>query len=267
MTWTTTPWFTLADTPFTPLALAALVGCVAVVWWIGARIERAVHDLASRRPDTAANAPVVYLWGRIVRYTIWVVGTLAAMSALGFDLTNLAFLGGAIGVGIGLGLQNVFSNFIGGIVLLIERTLKLRDFVELQSGVRGQVREIALRYTRITTNDDVDVLVPNAEFVTGRVTNWTYDSRVRRVHVRFTVPRTVDKDAVRATVVAAARALPHTVDDPEHPLDVWIVGLSDAELQLELVAWVGPERVGRPDEAQAEYLWAIDDALRTLPTP
>ena len=80
-------------------------------------------------------------------------------------------------VGIGFGLQNIFSNFISGIIILVEKTLKIGDFVDLQSGVRGTVTEIGMRYTRVTTNDSVDVLVPNSEFINGRVTNWTFNDR------------------------------------------------------------------------------------------
>lgn len=84
---------------------------------------------------------------------------------LGFDLGSLAIMGGAIGVGIGFGLQNIFSNFISGIIILVEKTLKVGDFVDLQSGVVGTVTEISMRYTRVTTNDSVDIIVPNADLL------------------------------------------------------------------------------------------------------
>ncbi len=83
------------------------------------------------------------------------------LNYLGIDLTNIALLGSALAVGLGFGLQNISSNFVSDVIILLEHRLKVGDFVELESGVKGHVREIAMRYTRITSNDALDVLVPN----------------------------------------------------------------------------------------------------------
>ena len=115
-----------------------------------------------------------------------------------------AIFGGAIGVGIGIGLQNIFNNFLSGIVLLFEKTLKVGDFVELECGLVGRVAEIDMRYTRITTNDLVDVMVPNSQFTDNRVTNWSYGEQTRRLHVPFGVAYTARKEEVRAAGIEAA---------------------------------------------------------------
>ena len=167
-----------------------------------------------------------------------------------------------MGVGIGFGLQNIVSNFISGIIILLERTLKIGDFVDLQSGVRGQVREIGLRYTRVTTNDDVDVIVPNSEFINGRVTNWTFENRVRRMRIRFGVAYGTDKERVKAAGVRAARRIDGTVLDSGREPDVWLVGFGDSSLDFELVVWVGPSLVASPARTEARYLWALEDELR-----
>ena len=112
---------------------------------------------------------------------------------------------------IGFGLQNIVVNLVSGIVILLERTLKIGDFVDLQSGVRGHVREIGLRYTRVTTNDDVDVIVPNSEFVNGRVTNWTYQDRLQRVHIPFGVAYGSDKERVKAAALRAGSKEPYWI--------------------------------------------------------
>jgi small-conductance mechanosensitive channel len=146
------------------------------------------------------------------------------------------------------------------VILLIERTLKVGYFVDLQSGVQGHVREIGLRYTRITTNDDVDVIVPNSEFIDGRVTNWTYENRMRRMRIPFSVAYGTDKEKVKAAALRAAQRVAGTVS--ERPPTVWLVKFGDSSLEFELVVWVGPELVARPANTSAAYLWAIDDELR-----
>jgi small-conductance mechanosensitive channel len=192
---------------------------------------------------------------------VWIVGTLVGLTYLGFDLTSLALVGGAIGVGIGFGLQNIFSNFISGIIILVEKTLKIGDFVDLQSGVRGTVTEISMRYTRVTTNDSVDILVPNSEFINQRVTNWTFGERNRRIRVPFGVAYGTDKQQVREAGVAAARTVHGIIIDHTHPADVRLVSLGESRLDFELLVWVGPELIGKPGGTHARLLWALEDEL------
>ena len=126
-----------------------------------------------------------------------------AMSTLGINLTALTVFGGALGVGIGFGLQSIFSNFISGIIILFERSVKVGDFIELQSGVTGLVKEINIRSTLITTNDNVDILVPNEEFIKAQVTNWTLRDARRRMRIGFGVAYGTDKELVKKAALEA----------------------------------------------------------------
>lgn len=256
------PWFTLGDTAVSPGRLIGLVVIILLVWWIAAAFERAIRRIALRAEDRKQAASAVYAWARILRYAIWIVGTLVGLNYIGFTLTSLALFGGAIGVGIGFGLQTIVANFVSGIVILLERTLKVGDFVDLQSGVRGHVSEIGLRYTRVTTNDDVDVIVPNSEFVNGRVTNWTYQNRVRRLHIPFGVAYGSDKDSVKLAALRAAEQVDGTEFTEGRQPEVWLVGFGDSSLNFELVVWVGPELLSSPNRTEAAYLWAIEHELR-----
>jgi small-conductance mechanosensitive channel len=260
--WLSAPWFTLGDTPVSAGRLLGLLLIVVAVWWLASLIEAGVRRVALRGGAHDSSAPSVYMWSRVLRYAVWIIGTLVGLNYIGLDLTTFALFGGAIGVGIGFGLQNIFSNFISGIIILLERTLKVGDYVDLQSGVRGHVREIGMRFTRITTNDEVDILVPNAEFINGRVTNWTYENRLRRMRVRFGVAYGSDKDKVKDAVLRAAKRVEGTVDDRAHGPDVWLVGFGDSSLEFELVVWAGPDLITRPGRAEAMFLWAIEDELR-----
>ena len=260
--WINTPWITLGKTEITAASVFGLVFILVFVWWFSAVVERTLRRVAlhGRSPDTHST---VYAFTRLIRYVVWIVGTLLGLTYLGFELTSLAFLGGAIGVGIGFGLQNIFSNFISGIIILVEKTLKIGDFVDLQSGVRGTVTEISMRYTRVTTNDSVDVLVPNSEFINGRVTNWTFNERSRRIRIPFGVAYGSDKNAVREAGVAAAKAVEDAglIIDDAHPAIVLMTALGESSLDFELRVWVGPKLISRPGGTKSRLLWALEEEL------
>jgi small-conductance mechanosensitive channel len=258
--WLDRPWFTLGKTPITLGSVVGLVAILTFVWWFSSIVERTLRRVALHG-RTREVSSTVYAFTRLVRYVVWIIGTLLGLTYLGFDLTSLALLGGAIGVGIGFGLQNIFSNFISGIIILVEKTLKIGDYVDLESGVRGTVTEIAMRYTRVTTNDAIDVLVPNSEFINKRVTNWTFGERSRRVRVPFGVAYGSDKNQVRAAGIAAARAVEGIIADDQHPVDVRLTKFGDSSLDFELLAWVGPRILGKPGGTHAKLLWALEEQL------
>jgi small-conductance mechanosensitive channel len=254
--------FKLGDSEITPYRLMGLVFILFAAWWSSVGVERTIRRLSGHEEVTRLSSSGVYALSRILRYIVWIVGSIFGLVWLGFDLRSLAIIGGAIGVGIGFGLQNIFSNFISGIIILVEKTLKVGDFVDLQSGLVGTVTEISMRYTRVTTNDAVDVLVPNSEFINGRVTNWTFDEQVRRIHVPFGVAYGSDKDLVREAGIAAALSVEGTVNSANRAPDVWLVSFGDSSLNFELVVWVNHALMVSPGRTQAHYLWAIETELK-----
>ncbi len=260
--WINTPWITIGKSPITAASVFGLVFILVFVWWFSAVVERTLRRVAlhGRSADTQST---VYAFTRLIRYVVWIVGTLIGLTYIGFELASLAFLGGAIGVGIGFGLQNIFSNFISGIIILVEKTLKIGDFVDLQSGVRGTVTEISMRYTRVTTNDSVDILVPNSEFINGRVTNWTFNERSRRIRIPFGVAYGSDKNAVREAAVAAAMSVRDQglIVDDAHPPVVLLLAFGDSTLNFELRVWVGPKLITKPGATTSRLLWALEEEL------
>ncbi len=263
----TVDWFagariTIGDFDVSLIRLFGLIFIVILSWWLSAALEKAIRRLAERRSSVPGEYSAAYTMGRVMRYGVLALGTLWGLQVVGLNLTSFAILGGAIGVGVGFGLQNIVSNFVSGIILMAERSLKIGDFVDLQSGVRGSVVEIAMRYTRVQTNDNVDVLVPNSEFVNGRVTNWTYDEYSRRFRVPFGVAYGTDKAKVREAGLAAAKLVPGVIEEGRRQSDVWLVAFGDSSLNFELLIWVGPEAIRRPARTNAAALWALDDELR-----
>ena len=120
-----------------------------------------------------------------------------------------------------------------------------------------------MRSTLVTTNDNIDIVVPNSEFVNSRVTNWTMREAYRRIHVPFGVAYGTDKELVKKAALEAAAAVDVTLTGhARREPQVWFVEFGDSSLNFELVLWLKPDAVKRPGAVQASYLWAIDDALR-----
>jgi len=254
------PLFFVGDTRINFFRLVGLAFILLLVWRAGVVFEKALARIG--RDQAKELSPGWYALSRISRYAIWIVGLVIGLSYLGFNMASFAVIGGAIGVGVGFGLQNIISNFVSGIIILIEKIIKVDDFVDLQSGVMGKVAEINLRYTRVTTSDSIDIIVPNSEFITGRVVNWTLGERVRRIHVPFGVAYGVDKLLVKEAAIAAALSVAGTVRDEGREADVWLVNFGESSLDFELVVWVGSELISAPGKTNARYLWAIEDELR-----
>eukprot|EP01030_Chromulinospumella_sphaerica_P030124 gene30124-30623_t len=184
-------------------------------------------------------------------------------SAFGLDLSSLSLFAGALGVGLGFGLQGVVKEFISGLVLIFDRLIRIGDYLELQTGERGVVAEIGPRAVRLRNNDDLDVLVPNSRLIEQPVTNWTHQNSARRMHIPFRVAYGSDKAAVRDAVLKAAHDVPFTMEDTaRRRTQVWLVGFGESAMSFELVVWPTLEAVKRPNAAHAAYTWAIEDALR-----
>lgn len=231
-----------------------------VLIWLALTFVRFVKSRLSRSQTLTPSIQSLIM--QTVKIGALFVAVLLALNAIGVDLTALAVFSGAVGVGVGIGLQSIVANLMSGVTLLIEGSVKVGDFIELQSGVRGEVKEISTRATRITTNDSVDILVPNSEFINGQVTNWTLRERHCRTRIPFGVAYGTDKELVRKAALEAAAALPYELKGPGSlPAQVWLTGFGDSSLDFQLVLWLDPDAVKRPDAVRAEYNWAIETAL------
>ena len=259
--WLNSPIFSVSGKPFSVSGLLLAFGFLIGVWWLASFLERALLRIANEHSHEPGVQARVHMLSRLLRYSIWVIGTIVALNYLGIDLTSIALLGSAFAVGLGFGLQNIFSNFAAGIIILLERSLKVGDFVDLESGVRGHVREIAMRYTRVSTNDALDVLVPNSAFINSRVDNWTFDESYRRMHIPFGVAYGTPKERVKAAAVAAARRVPGILDTGGRHPDAWLISYGDNAVNFEMVIWADRELTTHPASTHAKLMWALDDEL------
>ncbi len=247
------------------VTVGALIAAMLVLFGAllaSALLRRMLKRYGDRNTATA-NQAALYTVSRLVHYALLALGIFLALNVAGIPLGKFAIFAGAIGVGLGFGLQAIFSNFISGIILLFDRSLKVGDFVELEGEIRGTVRAINIRATRITTNDNIDVLVPNSEFVSGRVVNWTHGSYNRRIRVPFGVAYGVDKELVKKAAIEAAGKVPFTLamDGDKRP-QVWLTGFGDSAVEFQLVVWLTEAAARRNAAIKAAYLWEIDTALK-----
>ncbi len=171
----------------------------------------------------------------LVSYGFGIFGLIVVLQAMGLKLDSLAVVVGGLGVGIGFGLQNMAKDFISGFTLLLERKIKVGDFVELD-GLSGYIKEVALRSTLIRTRNGGDVVVPNGHLIDQRILNWTLDSYVARIEIPVGVAYESDPLLVTETLLNAAYSESSVLSEP--PPKVMFVGFGDSALNFELWVWV-----------------------------
>ena len=175
-----------------------------------------------------------FAFGRFATYLLFLGGLFVGLQSLGLNLNSLVVFGGAIGVGVGLGLQNVVSNFVAGLILLIEQPIRMGDRIETD-GTQGDVVRIAARSTWVRTNDNVVIIVPNSNFINNPITNWTANDPTVRISVPVGVGYNSDPDKVRTILLQAAIAHPDVLSQP--PADVIFTDYGDNSLNFSLRVW------------------------------
>ena len=221
----------IAGSEFTPLKLLTVITLTSALVWATRRVTRWLLDsvLARRGFDIGMREAL----GAIVRYVIITLGALVILQSAGIDLTSLNVLVGAIGVGLGFGLQNITNNFFSGLILLFERPIKIGDRVEI-AGVVGEVREIGARATTIVTDESVAMIVPNSQFVSERVTNWSRPDKLTAYILTFHVSHTSDPELVRQVLLAAAARHRDVLPDPRAEVEFVEVGRGALRFQLQV---------------------------------
>ncbi len=240
------------------LAAGLVIFLIALV--LARLVSRSIRRIRERSSHRTTAA--LYLLEKLASYGLVIVGVIAGLSAAGLNLSSLAIFAGAIGIGIGLGLQGVVKEFVSGLFLIFDRMVSVGDYIELDGDVRGAIVEIGPRASRIRTNDNVNIIVPNSKLIEDRVTNWTLKGDTRRIHVPFSVAYGADRGKVRDAVLAAARNSPFTLPETDvRKSQVWLVGFGESGLDFELLVWPTQDAVKRPAGMHAAYTWLIADAL------
>jgi small-conductance mechanosensitive channel len=246
----------IGDFKITLYSVVSSILALVILLWVTRRTHSAIADVLQR---VSLRGSTRQLLLKTLSVTLYCVVGLVAMSILGIDITALAVFGGALGVGIGFGLQKIASNFISGVILLLEKSVEVDDLIDLGNGVTGFVRQTGARYTLVEVADGRAVMVPNEDFITQRVTNFTFLNRRGRIEVRVGVAYESDLALVKQVMLNAALNHPRCIHSPEPA--VYVTELTENAVQMLLHFWVEDVIEGRMGP-QSDVMTTILEAFR-----
>jgi len=221
------------------------------LFWLG-RASNHFGKSVIRRQESL-DVPTREVFSKLFEVTLFCIIALLLLNVMGINLTTLAVFGGALGVGLGLGLQTIASNFISGIIILLDKSLTVGDFVEMEDGQKGFVREFRMRYTILETYDGKDILVPNEKFISSLMINWTHKDPKQRYRVDFSVPYSTNIREIVEIIKEAVAEHPQVISGLEVPFeerpDCEIDSFGDSGINMFVEFWIegiddGKNRVG-----------------------
>ena len=219
------------------LKAALLLG---VLLWVAASFGNFLDRRIQGSDELTPSLRV--LIGKVLRIALITVAALLAMSGIGIDLTAFTVLSGAVGVGIGFGLQKVVSNFISGIIILLDQSIKPGDTISL-GDTFGWIRELRARFVSVITRDGREFLIPNEDFITTQVINWSFTDDLVRLDVPFGVAYDSDPHEVSRLAVEAAAAVDRVVTTGKAPV-CWLKAFGDSSLDFVLRFWIADPQNG-----------------------
>lgn len=193
---------------------------------------------------------------KAIQVAVYFIAFLAALDVLGIDLTALTVFGGALGIGLGFGLQKIASNFMSGLILLFEKSIEKDDLIELSDGTFGFIRNTGARFTLLETLDGKEIMIPNEDFITSRVINWTYTNKQGRLEIPVGISYSSDTRKAMDLLLEAAREHPKCSTNPEPVCFVRQFG--DSSVNLLLYFWIDDITEGRY-KPQSDVMLAIQD--------
>lgn len=244
----------------------------SVLFWLGRASTIAGQDIIRRQEKLDFRTKEVA--AKVLEVSVFVLISILLLQVMGINLTALAVFGGAVGVGLGFGLQAIASNFISGLIILLDRSISVDDYIELEDGRTGVVREMTLRSTTLETFDGKDIMVPNEKFVTESFTNWTHKDNRQRYRVDFSVAYDSDIRKLVEIIKETVASHPQVISKPGTPIeempDCEIASFGDSGVNMLVEFWMegiddGKNRVG------GDLMLMIFEAMRengfTIPFP
>jgi small-conductance mechanosensitive channel len=230
----------------------------AVTIWVAYMVSRLTRFILDEEVYPHINlAPGLrYSISRMAHYAILVAGFLIAIALLGFNLTRLTILAGAVGVGLGFGLQNIINNFVSGIILLFERPVKVGDVIQIDS-TEGVVTHIGIRASIVRTTNGPEIIVPNGKLISDPVTNWTFSRRQRLITIPVSVVPGVEAQRVLKALMDAAAAQTAVIRDP--PAKALFVSFAGGALNFELRVWT--DQINDWMQIRSDLSTAINSSL------
>ena len=256
------PIFTINNTSISIFKMTWALLIFIFGFIIGALYKRKISKLASNRRSFTPSTRTIL--ANLGYYIIVTIAFFIALNVLGVKLSSIALVAGALSVGIGFGLQNIVSNFVSGLILMFERSVKIGDYIEVNENTRGYVTDIRMRSTTITTNENIDIIIPNQSFIQNNVINWTMSDNIRRFSIPFGVAYGTDVHQVievvrEAVLTSDLRA--DIIETQDRPTRVIMTEMADSSVNFDLLVWVRGDKLHKPKRTMSEFLIIIYDAL------
>ena len=244
--------FQVGQIRFSAFLLVKAIIAITMLFWVAGLIS----GLAQRKINALSriNASNRALMVKAQHIFVYFIAVLVGLDVLGIDLTALAVLGGAVGIGIGFGLQKITSNFISGLILLFEKSIEEGDLVELEDGTAGFVRRTSARYTLIESFEGRELMIPNEDFITRRVTNWTFSNPNGRIDIDIGVAYGSDLEKVNTLILEAANEHPRC--SKTSTAECFLVAFGDSSINFTLQFWVDDVVEGRK-RPKSDVLFSI----------
>lgn len=223
------------------LIIKAFIVLLLVFWLSGLISKKSKAYIDSSKSIKSSTKTII---GKIIDILVYTTVIIILLKTFGVDMTTLAVIGGAIGVGIGFGLQKIASNFISGIILLFEKSVEIGDIVELDNGnIFGTIKHFGGRYTLVESTDGKEIMIPNEEFIINKMTNWTYSNNRARVDINLGVAHGSDLEKVRDIMIEAAKENPRCLNYPE--VECYVTQFGEYDVKFTLYFWISDIVEGR----------------------
>lgn len=250
------PLIQIKGTEITLISLAKAILILTIGLWLIRILRKKIYNSLV---NTAKISPALANSITTLSYYFFLtLLLLTTISTIGINTSHLNILVGALGVGIGFGLQTIANNFVSGIILLSERSIKIGDLIELEDGTLGEIKKISIRSTVIRNYEGLEVILPNSELISKRVNTWSHSDDWRRVNIPFGVSYKEDPEQVAKLAEEVGKSCALTIEDAEHPVRVRFEGLGDNSLNFNLVIWTRTEKIKKATQGiKSEYYFAL----------
>ncbi len=257
----TQPLFEINSSPISIMKIIISILIFVLGFYVGGfykvNIKKVTQNISS------INSTTRTIFSNLGYYLIIVIAFILALNVLGINLSSIGLVAGALSVGIGFGLQNIVSNFISGIILMFEKSIKIGDYIELSEDLKGHVTGINMRATTINTNSNIDVIVPNQNFIQNNVINWTMNDEIRRFQIPFGVAYGTKLQTVVDVIKDAVKksGFKDVLDTPKRHTRVIMVGMGSSSVDFQLFVWIKGLETLYPKRTTSRFLVLVYDAL------
>jgi small-conductance mechanosensitive channel len=212
---------------------------LAFFLWLNRVVNKSFANWVKAVPNFSPSVQELFL--KIFKATFYTLAIIITLSALGLDLTNLAWFSGAVGLGLGFGLQKVISNLASGFIILADKSIKPGDVIQVGE-TYGWINYLGSRYISVVTRDAIEYLIPNEDFITGRVINWSYSNKLLRLKIPIGIAYGSDIELAMKLMLEAAGEVPRVLPEPE--ASCRLIGYGDSSIDLQLRVWINDPKNG-----------------------